>query len=199
MTKLILILSAVIVILMGLLGITYKQMRTQRSEAIRWEHNYEQSQEDISRIELTYREFKDQATAKEDSLLKELSIKPKQVERIVYIENEYTNTDTTEIDFIITGDEVVDIPERPKTLKFISRIDCIQIEGMVTTKDPRTSLSVTSIQYNNSFSYVAYWERRQWKFLGIKSKLFGKKQGELKISSACGKSTVKEIDIIKKK
>lgn len=198
MTKILIILSVVIAILLGLLGVTYSQMRKQRSEAIRWEHNYEQASEKVSRIELTYREFKDQATEREDSLLKQLDIKPKQVEKIVYIENTYTNTDTTPIPFIITGEESI-IIDKPIKLKFVANIDCLSVSGNVYSKDVNSTMEISSIAYKNDFNYVAYWKRREWRLLGINTRIFGKKQGELKVTSTCGETIVKEIDIIKKK
>ena len=40
---------------------------------------------------------------------------------------------------------------------------------------------------------VAFWERRQWNFLGIKTRFLGKKEMTAKIFDDCGNSTVVQI------
>ena len=196
MIKILLILSVIIVLLLGLLGITYKQSRANRSEAIRWEHNYKEVSDSVSRIQLTLREFKDQSTSREDSLLRKLRIKPKQVEKIIYIENKYINKDTNEVDLT----PIHPIGTSPKMyMGFIKSIDCLLIEGAVLTSDMNAELIFTNITYTNEYTYIAYWKRRKWRLLGINTRIFGKKQGELEVTSTCGATQVKEIDIIKRK
>lgn len=213
MNKLILVLGAIIIVLIILLGFTYEQMRTNKNQALRWENNYQHSQEEISRVQMTFKEFKEQKTKKEDSLLKAIDIKPKQVEKIVYIENSYINADTHKVELVLEGSAIIDldyipgsennISEIDKNIKrsstFLYSIECLSVQGTLRTVDKNAELYITQVNYKNYHSYVAYWKRREWKILGIKTRIFGKKQGELEISSDCGKTKVKEIDIIKKK
>jgi len=193
MNKLNLILSIIILILIIALGLVFNKMRDNRDDAIRWEHNYEQSSDTISRINVTLREFKKTSKATNDSLLKALKIKPKQIETIITIHSEYNNVDTTHI-------TLNKVDSTSKTHYFMESIDCVEIGGIVITEyDSEPELIITNISYTNDIDYIAYWKRRQWKFLGIKTRLFGKKLGELEVSSECGNIELHQIDIIKKK
>ncbi len=191
MNKILIILITIIIVLCGILGVTYKRMTVHKADSIRHEQNYTQSQKDVQRIQLSYREFKDQKSNKIDSLLHELNIKPKQIESIITIRTTYTNTDTIFVPLTQTN---------VNSFEFIERIDCTEIEGsIITGLTNKPELSITNLSHNDEIDYVAYWKRRQWRLLGIKTRLFGKKLGELKVVSKCGNINVHQIDIIKKK
>jgi len=192
MNKILTILLILIIALSTCLYFTYKQMRANHKDSIRWENNYDQAQSNIERIKLDYNEFKDLKTNEIDSLLKVIKVKPKQVETIIKIETFYTNTDTIYLDI----NKSTDI----NSFEFKESIDCLEIEGFIHTgiiNDPIVALTKTI--YNNEIDYIAYWSRRQWRFLGIKTRIFGKKIAKLEVINKCGDLKVKQIDIIKKK
>ena len=60
----------------------------------------------------------------------------------------------------------------------------IDTNGVITIKDR---------QFKNKMDAVAFWERRQWNFLGIKTRFLGKKEMTAKIFDDCGNSTVVQI------
>ena len=72
------------------------------------------------------------------------------------------------------------------------------IKGFVVFKNDTLQLDITDRQFTNSSEVVSYYERRQWKFLGIKTRLFGKKQLTVIIKDDCGRSETVIIDLKKK-
>lgn len=189
--KLIIIIGVLLASLLLSNYFMFKQMRQNKQDAVRWENNYTESKNNVSRVQLFYDEFKEEKTEEIDSLLKELSIKPKQVETIVTITNEYENTDTIYVPMEVT-------PKRD-VFTFSKKIDCTMIEGFIATKDNIPKLNITFVSHVEEIDHVTYWSRRKYRILGIKTKLFGRKVGELKATTNCGKVSIKQIDIIKKK
>lgn len=76
---------------------------------------------------------------------------------------------------------------------FIDSTKCLTIKGIVNTNG---TVSITERQFRNNTSAVAYWERNQWKFLGIKTRFLGKKKMTAKVFDDCGESKI--INIQKK-
>lgn len=74
---------------------------------------------------------------------------------------------------------------------------CLTIKGNVQFKNNLLSLNITERTFNGNTTAVGYWERREWSFLGIKTRFLGKKQGTVKLIDECGESQI--INIEKKK
>lgn len=194
MNKILYILITIILILVISLLLLTKNRSNILADKVRWENNYQESLDSIQRISLTYNEFKENKTKEVDSLLKELDIRSKKVERIITITNTLESVDTIYIPLIqyTTIDSNI--------LKFKEDYKCISVEGNIYTMDPDTKLSVTDFKYENQTNYIAYWDRNRYKFLGLfYTKFLGRKIGKLEVSSKCGGVKVKEIDIIKNK
>ncbi|MNL86767.1 hypothetical protein D3C87_2156190 [compost metagenome] len=49
-------------------------------------------------------------------------------------------------------------------------------------------------QFHNKSDAVAYWERREWNFLGFKTRFLGKKQFTAKVFDECGESRTMKIE-----
>ena len=74
--------------------------------------------------------------------------------------------------------------------EFIDSTKCLVIKGEIDTNGVVT---IKDRQFKNKMDAVAYWERRQWNFLGIKTRFLGKKQMTAKVFDDCGNSKVIQI------
>ena len=72
------------------------------------------------------------------------------------------------------------------TIPFNNKTKCFDISGTFNYKDGISSISINDRQFNDTINYIYHWERKQWKFLFIKSRLFGKKQLKDTVISNCG-------------
>ena len=68
------------------------------------------------------------------------------------------------------------------------------IEGWVRFENDSLKLDLDSRRFKNKSDVVSYWERRQWRFLGIKTRVFGRKKATVIIKDACGRSETFVID-----
>jgi hypothetical protein len=74
--------------------------------------------------------------------------------------------------------------------RFIDSTKCLVIKGEIDTNGVVT---ISDRQFKNKMDAVAFWERKQWNFLGIKTRFMGKKQVTAKVFDDCGNSTVIQI------
>lgn len=74
--------------------------------------------------------------------------------------------------------------------KFTDSTKCLLIKGEIDTNGV---VIIKDRQFKNKMDAVAFWERRQWSFLGIKTRFLGKKQMTAKVFDDCGNSTVIQI------
>lgn len=72
---------------------------------------------------------------------------------------------------------------------FVDSSKCLVIRGYVDS----SGVTIQNRQFKNKMDAVAFWERRQWSFLGIKTRFLGKKQMTAKVFDDCGNSTVVQI------
>lgn len=115
---------------------------------------------------------------------KENNIKIKRIERIItqkldYRDTIHRTTDLTPILEAIRESKDIRVPVRDST-------DCLIVEGFVTFENDTLSLDITDRRFRNRSDVVAYWERNQWKLLGIKTRLFGRKVATVIIKDDCG-------------
>jgi hypothetical protein len=73
---------------------------------------------------------------------------------------------------------------------FIDSTKCLTIKGFVDS----TGVTITDRKFTNKTDAVAFWERNQWKFLGIKTRFLGKKQMTAKVYDECGESRTIKIE-----
>ena len=74
--------------------------------------------------------------------------------------------------------------------EFIDSTKCLVIKGVI---DSTGIVTIKDRKFKNKMDAVAFWERRQWSFLGIKTRFLGKKQMTAKVFDDCGNSTVVQI------
>ena len=180
----------------------YKEYQFQKVENIRQTENASQLRKSdslrfTSQI-LTKEEIKEYLKYSNPSLEKKLNKANINLNRIEgLVSRTYTYKDTTRKETDITG--LVDAIKNsiPKEQTWTDTTKCQSTTGLVKFDGSTLKVIVTDRQFKNKSDDVAYWERQQWKFLGIKTRLFGKKIITSTTFNECGDS--KTIKIEKKK
>jgi len=196
-----------IIIIITLAAVTanfYISWKTQKENAQRWEHNYEQLQDTLSGlITLKNKEIQDYVKNELRGFAKEvydsLNIKSKQVVEITEQHNHYHLGDTV---FIQPSEPIISQGE----IKYpvYEKMNCMTIAGYMVVKDTVPSLVLTEeTGYDNTTVYIQYWERQKYTFPSEKFrlwrwKLWGRKVNELHSQSKCGDVTIQRINVIKK-
>lgn len=118
-------------------------------------------------------------------------IKENRIESIISNSYKYKNNSKQESD--VSG--LVDAIKNsiPKEQSWIDSTKCMTIKGTVSFDGKKLKVVVNDREFKNKSDGVAYWERRQWNFLGIKTRLFGKKEFTAKQFDECGESKVMKI------
>jgi hypothetical protein len=159
----------------------YKDYQFQKSENIRQTENNRQTRISdslhfTSQI-LTLNEIKDYLEYDNSDLKNKLAkdgIKTNRIKEIV--SNTYNYKDTI-IKKYIPG-------------PFIDSTKCLTIKGFVDS----SGVTITNRKFHNKTDAVAYWERKQWSFLGIKTRFLGKKQMTAKVYDECGETKTIKIE-----
>lgn len=73
---------------------------------------------------------------------------------------------------------------------FVDSSKCLVIRGYVDS----SGVVIKDRQFKNKMDAVAYWQRREWKFLGIKTRWLGRKEMTAKVFDECGESRVIRIE-----
>lgn len=125
-------------------------------------------------------------------LLKENGIRTARVTSIMnhllrFRDTTIVNTDLSEVvDAINTKKDIV-IPFKDST-------KCLLIKGDIIYSGHTLGLRISDRIFTSNTTAVAFWERREWNFLGIKTRFLGKKQGTVKLIDECGESQIINID-----
>ncbi|TDO66942.1 hypothetical protein EV143_1371, partial [Flavobacterium chryseum] len=82
----------------------------------------------------------------------------------------------------------------PSSQVVVDTTKCMTTKGIISFKDNKLTWTVLDRTFENKSDAVAYWERRQWQFLGIKTRLFGKKEFTSKSFDECGESRTMKIE-----
>lgn len=119
-------------------------------------------------------------------------IKLNRLESIV--STNYRYRDTTKRESDITG--LVDAIKNsiPKQQEWTDTTKCQTIKGLVSFDGQKLKVVVNDREFKNKSDAVAYWERREWNFLGIKTRFLGKKQFTSKVFDECGESKIMKIE-----
>lgn len=119
-------------------------------------------------------------------------IKLNRIESIVSSIYKYKDTVKTETDVSGILDYIK--TNTPKQELFIDTTKCLTIKGFVKFDGQKLKVVFTEKEFNNKSDAVAYWERREWKFLGIKTRLFGRKEFTAVNYNECGESKTMKIE-----
>jgi len=140
-----------------------------------------------------YLEF-DNKRLKKD--LENEGVKLRRIERI--ISNRQTYEDKR-LNTIQAKGLVLAVQElRPYSVPVVDSTDCLVIRGVIRFDGKEIDLDITDRKFNNVSDVVAFWERRQWKFLGVKTRFLGKKQITATVYNSCGEVLSKTLIIDKK-
>jgi len=177
----------------------YKDYQYQKSENIRQTENASQlRKEDSLRFtsqNLTLSEIKDYLEYQNQDLKNKLAnegIKLNRIQSIV--SSNYKYTDTTKKETDVSG--IVDAIKNsiPKSQSWTDSTKCLTVNGHVSFDGQKLKVTVNNREFKNKSDGVAYWQRRQWNFLGIKTRFLGKKEFTAKQFDECGESKVLKIE-----
>lgn len=170
----------------------------QKKENIRQSHNAQQlrmadslkftSQILTSKELQEYLNFQNQHLQK---LLKENNIKPSRIEKI--ISNNYYYKDTS--NHIANVNKMINSIRSgiPDSTNFTDTTACLNIQGKLIYDGTNLNVAIYNREFKNKTNAVVYWQRKQWKFLGFKTRIFGKKEFTAKVFDDCGKSNILTI------
>ena len=126
-----------------------------------------------------------------NKLLKD-GVKLNRIESVISTNYRYKDTVKRETD--ITGLVAAIKNSIPKSQEWSDTTKCQTIKGTVSFDGQKLKVVVNDREFKNKSDAVAYWERRQWKFLFIKSRFWGKKQFTAKTYDDCGESRILKIE-----
>lgn len=177
----------------------YKDYQHQKNENKRQAENASQLRKSdslrfTSQV-LSTAEIKDYLEYQNPELKKKIeknNIKLNRIESIVsqkysYSDNVRSETDVSEIIESIKN-------AVPKEQSWIDTSKCLTIKGSVYFDGQKLKVIVDKRGFENNSDAVAYWQRREWKFLGIKTRLFGKKEFTSQQFDDCGESITMKIE-----
>ncbi|MNX56700.1 hypothetical protein D3C86_875010 [compost metagenome] len=177
----------------------YKDWQFQLSENKRQSENMRQTRiADSLRFStqnLTSDEIKEYLEYQNSELKKKLTkegIKLNRIESIISQTFKYRDTTKKETD--ITGLVAAIKNSIPKSQEWIDTTKCQTTKGTVSFDGQKLKVVVNDREFNNKSDAVAYWERRQWNFLGIKTRFLGKKQFTSNVFDECGESQILKIE-----
>lgn len=126
------------------------------------------------------------------SFLEQQNIKINRIEKIITQTLSYSDNTAREVNL----QPILDAIGQQRELKVpvIDSTDCLIVKGYVAFENDTLSLNITERQFKNKSDVVTYWERNQWKFLGIKTRLFGRKKGTVTVKDNCGNTETFEIN-----
>lgn len=140
-----------------------------------------------------------QANTKLKELLKKEKIKTGRVTSISTHDYSYSDKTKNSIAIVtpkgitIKTDSIV--PKNiPIVVPFSDSISCLKIKGNIRFENSRIFVEINEREFKNKTTVIGYWERRQWKFLGIKTRIFGKIQATAKVIDECGQSEIITIN-----
>jgi flagellar basal body-associated protein FliL len=119
-------------------------------------------------------------------------IKLNRIESIVSQTFKYRDTTKKETD--LSGIVEAIKNNIPTSQEVIDTTRCMTTKGIISFENNKLKWTVLDRQFNNKSDAVAYWERRQWNFLGIKTRFLGKKRFTSKVFDECGESQIMRIE-----
>jgi hypothetical protein len=151
---------------------------------------------------MTQKELKDYLEYNRKDLkefIKANNIKERRIRQIISQELKYIDTISKETDLtpILSAIQSKSVEPIKVPIKDVS--DCLIIEGYVIFENQTLKLNITERKFTNKSDVIAYVERNQWKFIGIKTRFLGKRQLTVKIKDSCGNTETFVIDVKKPK
>lgn len=82
----------------------------------------------------------------------------------------------------------------PDEQNFIDTTKCLTTKGSIVFDGNKLEVKVNDREFKNKTDAVVYKERRQWSFLGFKTRFLGKRQFTAKVFDECGESKILKIE-----
>lgn len=168
-------------------NIQRKVIKKRNAEIARIAANNSQLMQDNAQTTTLYlveKEVTGRLKMERDSLAKSLNIKPKQIEKIVYVVNSTHDTVIVEVPVIYQEANRWQISDTGK---------CYIWQGVAFLRDDSLKIQRTLFEYNNH-TIETFYRKRPYKFLFIR---FGKWRYHQKIDAECGSVQVKSINFSK--
>lgn len=180
----------------------YKDYQFQKIENIRQTENARQlRQADSLRFmqqNLTTKEIEEYLKYQNPALKNKLdkdNIKLNRIESLVSQDLAYRDSIAKAIDL---GKLLEDIKNKiPNRTPFADTTKCLSTKGYIEYKDDSLKVVFTDRSFSNKSDAVVYWQRREWSFLGIKTRFLGKKEFTSKNYSDCGEIKIQKIEKVK--
>ncbi len=169
----------------------YKDYQFQKSENIRQSENVSQlrkydslkyATQTYTKKEIT--EFLTYQRKDLQTFLKQQKIATRKIQRIITQELKYRDTTKNTVNL----QPVLEAIKNKQNIKVpvIDSTACMIIKGYVVFENDTLSLNITDRKFKNVTDVISYWQRNQWKLLGIKTRLFGKKTITIITKDECG-------------
>lgn len=188
-----------IIVLVAAVVWLYKEKKFQKAENERQTENANQFRKKdslhfASQL-LSKDELKDYLQYENSDLKNKLvnaGIKESRIQSIISQTLKYRDTTKRETD--VSG--LVDAIKNsiPKSQSWSDTTKCMTVNGIASFDGQKLTVVVNDRQFNNKSDAVAYWERKEWSFLGIKTRFLGKKQFTSKLFDDCGESRMMKIE-----
>lgn len=176
--------------------ISYKNLKEDKA---RNEENWKQERrEDLVKfksLELTTSQIQDYINDERKDLIEVLKmekIKTNRIQSLLTQVLRYKDTTTTQQDFTSIIDAIN--KKENKKIPFVDSLRCYKIQGDLIYDDGKLTLDITNREFKNKTDVVAYWQRREWKFLFWKTRFLGKKEFTAKSFSECGDINTVKIE-----
>ncbi|WP_119792022.1 hypothetical protein [Flavobacterium anhuiense] len=171
----------------------YKMESERQNENVSWQIKYDSLR--FSNQVLSQDEIKDHIVYNNPELKKKLdaaNIKMSRIESLVSQTLKYRDTLKRETD--VSGLVEAIKNSVPKSQSWSDSTHCIKVNGSVSYDGEKLKVVVSDRQFENKTDAVAYWERKKWNFLGIKTRFLGKKVFTAKVFDECGESRMMKIE-----
>ena len=187
----------IIVLVLGAGIWVFKDWQFQRSENQRAAEN-ERQMKYVDSLKYAYvilsdKQLKEYVEDRADlmAVIKDNGIKMQRVQKILIQALSYRDTVDNNVDLSPILSAINN--KKDFTLPVIDSTKCMIIKGTVKYINDQLSFQFDERTYKDKTTVIGYWQRRQWKFLWFKTRLFGKKEGTAVVSSECGVSQTIEI------
>lgn len=177
----------------------FKDYEFQKSENERQSKNMEsiRKQDSLRYSNLTYTkkeidEYLEYQRLDLKDFLSENKINTRKIEKIITQQLSYRDTATRNQDLSPILEAIRENKEM--RVPIVDSTDCLIVKGYVVFENDTLSLDITDRQFTNTSDVISYWERNQWSFLGIKTRLFGRKEATVIIKDKCGRTQTFVID-----
>lgn len=204
-------LTASIIVIVGLLGISIKSYIGERKARIRMSENFYETFNDLNKhYNLKLSEFKklkkenNEYVIKIDSLQQENKIKDRHINSAENIILSYRHAEIKEIIPVVDTIYVeakkelknsLNEPEKIIRRKYHYNDGCICFNASVNANDPEDRLIVDNAGFNTDISIIDYTRRKKSWFFGLR---LGKKEDKIVAKSDCGEINVIKYERIRK-